>query len=88
MALMMSPRTIEEAGGFVTQYESIRPSGQRRVTKPVQCLQEKTEEEISLENFSEQLIWAVLNNSTNNSPAPKTNWSGQAPRPGQTWKKD
>ena len=59
--------TMKETGGFITQCKSIRPSGQRRVTKPVHCVQERTEEEANWEKFSEQLIGAVLSNRAANS---------------------
>ena len=94
MALMKAPRTVEEASGFVTQYESVKPvpTG-KRVSRPINLLQAEEEEGSSKWNqMADMLIGAVYNNKPNEG-ATSANRSSDGKWPnrngnGTTWKKD
>ena len=91
MALMKAPKTVEEAGGFVTQYESVKPAPTgRRVSKPINAVQADQEEGSSKwDQMADLLIGAV----TTNKPKDGVNKPTEGKWPNRTggggnWRKD
>ena len=91
MALMKAPKTVEEASGFVTQYESVKPAPTgKRVSRPINAVQTDQEESSSKwDQITDLLIGAVSNNKTNEgaSKSAEGKWPNRTGG-GPSWKKD
>jgi len=91
MALMKALRTVEEASGFVTQYESVKPAPTgRRVSRPINAVQaDQREGSSKWDQMADLLIGAVNNNKPKEGANKPTEgkWPNRTGG-GNNWRKD